>query len=230
MTKPIIVEFNGLPGLGKTTVSKLLIDELNREGYTTIRNYRRNVFHTLHHPFPELYNLKLFRLVSAYAKTIPPVGKRKAHVHWTNFYAQKYDSIMKDCNVDFAIIDEGIIQFFESMAYKDTFPKSNKVNEIVMKLKSMGIEFVRVDVFNDVEKSVQRIKSRAPRGLAYESMEPDELLETLQTESINFEYLRSVFSMVYENQKVIEINTADDPRLNADKIKCALVNYLDSEE
>lgn len=226
MTKPIIVEFNGLPGLGKTTVSKLLIDELNREGYTTIRNYRRNVFHTLHHPFPELYNLKLFRLVSAYAKSIPPVGTRRTHVHWTNFYAQKYESIMKDCNVDFAIIDEGIIQFFQAMAYDDNLPESSLVDSIVMELKLKGIQFIRVDLVNNVEIAARRVLSRPSRGLAYESMKQDELFSTLRTEAANFEYLRSVFSKVYKDQVVITINTLDDPERNANLIKESLIQHL----
>ena len=37
MNKPIIVEFNGLPGLGKTTVATSLIEELRLSGYKTIK-------------------------------------------------------------------------------------------------------------------------------------------------------------------------------------------------
>lgn len=230
MKTPIIVEFNGLSGLGKTTVANFLVEELNGMGYKTIRNYRRNKFHTLHHPFPELYDLKLYRMVSDYAKSITNDGVKRTHVHWTNFYVQKYKSIMKDCDVHFAIIDEGIIQFFQSMAYKDRFPKSEQVNNIVKRLKSKGIQFIRVDLVNDVEISAKRLISRPSRGLAYESMNPDELIETLQAEAANFEYLRSVFSLVYESQIVVEINTADNPRKNAEKIKCVLVNCLNSNE
>lgn len=226
MTKSIIVEFNGLPGLGKTTVATFLVEELKQQGYKTIKNYRRNVFYTLHHPFPELYSPSLYRLVKAYADMIPPKGKKRTHVHWTNFYAQKYESILKHNVADFVIIDEGIIQFLVAMAFQDKMPISDKADEIVEKLKALGICFVRVDCVNHIEESANRIMSRPSRGLVFESMQRDELLRTLETEASNFEYLRSVFSKIYENQLVITIDTQLDPRQNAVIIKETLVKQL----
>ncbi len=217
--KPVIVEFNGLPGLGKTTVANILIGELNKLGYETINGrYRRSVFNTLHHPFPELYSLKLYSLVSSYAKFIPPIGRKRTHVHWTNFYARKYESMVKYSGADFAIVDEAIIQFLVAMAFQDRMPVSDKAVAIVEKLKYLGIEFVRVDCVNHIEESAKRIMSRPSRGLVFESMQPKELLRTLEVEAANFEYLRTIFSQVYQDQLVITIDTLDDPEKNAHKI------------
>lgn len=215
----IIVEFNGLPGLGKTTVADLLMAELNDRGYKTVSGkYRRNKFYTLHHPVPELYNLKLYKLVSVFAKSIPPKGRKRTHVHWTNFYARKYESIVKYSGADFAIVDEAIVQFLVAMAFQDRIPVSEKAEDVVVKLKSLGIKFVRVDCVNHVEEAARRIMSRPSRGLVFESMGQDELLKTLEVEAANFEYLRSVFSNVYQNQKVITIDTLEDPETNVQKI------------
>ncbi len=221
---PIIVEFNGLPGLGKTTVANALMEELNTKGFKTISKYRRNIFHTLHHPFPELFDLKLYNLVSDYAKSIPPRGRKRTHVNWTNFYAQKYKSIEKDCKVDFAIIDEAIIQFLVAMAFQDKMPKSEQAVAIVRRLKTIGIKFVRVDCVNHIGESAKRIMSRPARGLLFESMQHDELISTLEVEAYNFEYLRSVFSEVYENQLVIAIDTLDNPQDNVQIILNSIVN------
>ena len=216
----IIVEFNGLPGLGKTTVANILIEELNKLGYKTVngKKYRRNLLYTLHHPIPELYSLKLYKLVSSYAKSIPPIGRKRTHVHWTNFYARKYESIVKYSGADFAIVDEAIIQFLVAMAFQDRMPVSDKMDAIVEKLKSMGIKFVRVDCVNRVEEAARRILSRPERGLVFESMQQDELLRTLEVEAANFEYLRTVFSRVYDNQLAINIDTLEAPENNALKI------------
>ena len=219
MKSPIIVEFNGLPGLGKTTVATSLVEALKQSGSKTMGNYRHSLFHTLHHPFPELYSPALYRLVKSYADTIPPKGKKRTHVHWTNYYAQKYESILKHNVADFVIIDEGIIQFMVAMAFQDRMPESDKVEAVVKKLQSMGIFFVRVDCVNDVVTSAARIMSRPPRGLVFVSMQHDELLRTLETEASNFEFLRSVFSKVYSNQLVININTVQtSPLENANTI------------
>ena len=222
----VIIEFNGLPGLGKTTVANMLFEELEKSGYNAIRNYRHSFFHTLHHPFPELYSPKLFKLVSSYAKSIPPLGKKRTHVHWTNFYAQKYESIVKYSDADFAIIDEAIIQFLVAMAFQDRMPVSNKADAIVLKLKSMGIKFVRVDCVNNIENSVNRIMSRPPRGLVFETMDHNELIRTMEIEAANFNYLRSVFSKVYDNQIVIGIDTTVNPNENAQIIKNILIEHF----
>lgn len=219
MNKPIIVEFNGLPGLGKTTVATSLIEELQQQGYNTIKNYRHNIFYTLHHPFPELYSPSLYRLVKAYAGMIPPQGKKRTHIHWTNFFAQKYESILKHNVSNYVIIDEGIIQFLVAMAFQDKMPISDKADAIVEKLKALGIYFVRVDCMNHIEESANRIMSRPSRGLVFESMQRDELFRTLEVEASNFEYIRSVFSKVYSNQLVINIDTIQtSPSENAKTI------------
>ena len=219
---PIIVEFNGLPGLGKTTVANILIKELTQLGYKTIRNYRHNIFHTLRHPFPELYDLKLFKLVSSYSKQILPTTHKRTHVHWTNFYVQKYESIIKCSDADFVIVDEGIIQFFEAMAYQDIMPKSDLVDAIIKRIMSKGVSFIRVDCKNNIDEAANRIMTRPQRGLAFERMQYDELRNTLENWALNFDYLRLAFSNVYGNQEVVEIDTNKNPIQNANIIK----NYL----
>jgi hypothetical protein len=227
MNKPIIVEFNGLPGLGKTTVADILMEKLNDYGFKTVnRLYRRNVFYTLHHPVPEMFSPVLYKRVKSFAHDIPPEGKKRTHVHWTNFFAQKYNAIKKHSGADFAVIDEGIIQFLVAMAFQDKMPISDKADAIVEKLKALGICFVRVDCVNHIEESANRIMSRPSRGLVFESMQRDELLRTLEAEASNFEYMRSVFSKIYEDQLVITIDTQLDPHENAVGIMRTLVKQL----
>lgn len=224
----VIVEFNGLPGLGKTTVANELINYLNAKGYKIVtRQYRKNLFYTLHHPFPELFSPSLYRLVKSYSRIIPPKRKKRTHEHWINFYVQKYLAINNYSGADFAIIDEAIIQFWVAMAFQDRMPESEKAEAVVKKIKSMGIKFVRVDCVNDVAESAKRIKSRPSRGLVFESMQHDELVRTLKVEAANFDYLRSVFSKVYENQRVITIDTIHtSPKGNAQIIIDQIISLV----
>lgn len=218
---PVIVEFNGLAGLGKTTIANNLIDLMNKDGYSTVnRQYSNLLYRFLFHFFPKLTNPRLYRLVKAYADSIPAkAGEKRTHVLYTNGYVYKYQSIIKFCNADFAIIDEAIIQFLVAMAFKDPMPHSDKAKAIVEEIKKLGIRFIRVDCVNDVSLAAERIMSRPSRGLVFETMDADELDHTLDTESSNFDYLRDLFSQVYENQHVISINTRDDPMANASKVK-----------
>ena len=223
---PCIVEFNGLPGLGKTTVAKLLIEELRKEGYKVIdRKYNKNTLWKILAHFPKLFSISLYKTVVEYANTIPSKGNKRSHVDWTNRYALKYYLVNKLRWLDYAIVDEGIIQFLVAMGFQDRMPQTDKAEAIVRKVKDLGIQFIRVDCVNHVEESAKRIISRPSRGLVFEKMNKDELMTTLKTESSNFEYLRRVFSKVYSKQIVIEIDTKENPHKNAMIIREAIVKY-----
>ncbi len=214
---PVIVEFNGLAGLGKTTIADIIIENLNQLGYKTVnRQYNNPLYRVLYHFFPKRLNHELYSLVKTYADTLPKYeGVKRKHIMFTNRYALKYQAIMRYSNADFAIIDEALIQFLVALAYQDEMPKTTKAEAIVRELKKMGIRFVRVDCINDVDLVSERIMSRPSRGLAFEVMQKDELIKTLETESANFDYMRELFSKVFEGQNVITIDTKRDPAENA---------------
>lgn len=216
---PVIIEFNGLPGLGKTTVVNALIKELRSHGYKVVdRQYRTNRLQTTRKPMPEFFSLSLYRLVRSYSHIIPPIGPKQRYVNWTNFYAWKYNSIIKRGNLDYAVVDEGIIQFFVSMARAEKMPESVLVDKVVLKLKSLGISFVRVDCENHVEEACLRVMSRPARGLAFERMSKEELFQSMSNWAYNIDYLRSVFSRIYDNQLVIPIDTKDPVDYNVQMI------------
>ena len=218
--KTIIVEFNGLAGLGKTTVASFLKDELCKDGYKVIGWYRHSVLHSLRPMFAIPYSFSLYRKVKKYADSIAPFRKDRKYVHWTNHFVRMYKSIEKYSDADFAISDEGIIQFFVAMGLNDRFLQSDLLDAVVEKIRSMGVSFIRVDCENHVQASFDRIKSRPPKGMYYENWSQEELMCQLQAEAYNFECLRSVFSRIFPDQKVITIDTLDSlPEDNARKIK-----------
>lgn len=221
-----IVEFNGLPGLGKTTVANILIDELRKDGFKVIdRKYNKNILWKIAAHFPKIYNLDLYRIVKEYAETIPSTGGKRTHVDWTNRYALKFWLMKSFSGADYAIIDEALIQFLVAMGFKDRMPESDKAEAIVRKIKEMGIDFIRVDCVNNVEEASKRLLARPSRGLVFEKMNSEELLATLETEKANFEFLRKIFSKIYENQQVIEIGAQEEPRKNAMIIKEAITKF-----
>lgn len=215
----IIVEFNGLAGLGKTTVANILMDELCKDGYTVIGKYRHCKLQSKHPLFSVPYSFGLYRKVKKYADSIMPYRKNRKYTHWTNHYVRMYKTIERYSDADFAVIDEAIIQFLVAMGLNDRFPQSDLMDAVVEKIKSMGVFFIRVDCNNNIEAAYDRITSRPPKGMYYENWPKEELMSQLQAEMYNFEYLRSVFSKVYPNQIVITIDTLDSPEDNARKIK-----------
>lgn len=224
---PVIIEFNGLPGLGKTTVANALIKELINHGYKVVdRQYRTSRLQTTRKPMPELFCLSLYRLVRAYSYIIPPIGPKQRYVNWTNFYAWKYNSIIKRGNIDFAVVDEGIIQFFVSMARSEKMPESELLDQVVLKLKTLGVCFVRIDCKNHVDEACSRVLSRPARGLAFERMSNEELFQSMSNWAYNIEYLRSVFSRIFDNQIAISIDTKDSVDNNVQMIYKRICNEI----
>lgn len=226
MKKTVIVEFNGLAGLGKTTVANDLIGELRNDGYKVIGNYRHSFFHSLHPLLCIPYSFSLYRAVKRYADSIIPYKKDRVYTHWTNHFIRMYKSIDKHSDADFAIIDEAIIQFLVAMGFDDKLPQSELLYAVVEKIKSMGVSFVRVDCENNINSACKRISSRPPKGMYYESWPQKEMEAQLQTEAHNFETLRNVFSEVYSDQMVIPIDTMIDAKDNAKIIKEVILKLV----
>ena len=84
MKNTVIVEFNGLPGLGKTTVANAVIGELKNQGYTILdKSYKRGPFGGIVHYCPWLFNRSLYKHVLSFANSIPPERRKRTHVNWT---------------------------------------------------------------------------------------------------------------------------------------------------
>lgn len=221
----VIVEFNGLAGLGKSTVAELLKQYLQEEGYKVIGWYRHSFFHSLHPLFSIPYSFRLYNLVKKYANTIVPYRRNRTYEHWTNHFVRMYKSIDKYSDADFAISDEGIIQFLVAMALNDHFPETPLLDSIVERIKKMGVSFIRVDCESHIEVSCNRIIARPSKGMYYEKWSKEDITAQLKVESDNFDYLRSVFSKVYPNQTVITIDTMKSPEDNARMIKEIIKKY-----
>lgn len=221
----LILEFNGLPGLGKTTVAEALLNELKNSGYD-VEDWKKKYcwLQKKHSPLPELYNLGLYHLVAKYAKLIPPINQKRKHLNWTNFYVWKYKTIEKYSVADFTIIDEGIIQFFVSIAHPNVMPHIDLAEEVVRKIKRMGVSFVRIDCVNHVDEAATRVLSRPSRGLAFEKMNQNDLHDSMNNWAINLNYVRSLFSRVFDNQTVVTIDTKECIEKNVQIIKNSICN------
>lgn len=219
MNKTIIVEFNGLPGSGKTTISKLLKKKLEDSGHSVITQYFRYYWQRYTIPFLIIpYCPKLYKKVRAYSETILPVQKR-THMHSFVYFLRMYNQIKKYSKADFALIDQAFIQDSVSLGWLDPMPHSEKYEAIVNELKIRNVEFIRVDCVNNINLSMERIKKRPQIGHFFESINNSQLEEILKIQSNNFDYIRDVFSSVFDNQTIIEIDTQLSPEINAEIIK-----------
>lgn len=177
----IILDFYGMPGSGKSTISHLLAERLRKDGYTvvepswTLDNKRfvttrilKKLFLTLEYAFkhPCIMN-SIIRYVNDSSNSF----KQKIKLCINFAYTMNYETRHED--VDIMIMDEGIAQAVVSLVTESTSSTCNqyliyllsKVNEKIKlvyckvplmtameRLKERGTKKSRVDMLVDREK------------------------------------------------------------------------------
>ena len=194
---PIIIELNGLPGTGKTTIAKQLAEQMSQLQYDCHFSYYAYPWQRNFRDVSILLNSKNLRLFSAlrkYAKTFPSAAGRLSSVIATLRYFRMYrDFLNREKGKLVLIVDQGIVQGMLSIAHQNAITSGEPLLDVVRMMVN-SCSFIRIDCLCDVELSQQRIKQRHSQSGRLDVMEISEQLETLQTQKSNLDCLRSVFS------------------------------------
>lgn len=209
MKTPIIIEFNGLPGAGKTSIAKALQQKLEERGMRTLFQYNRHRLYRNNRTlvFAPSY-WKMIRVASSYAGSLP----RRSHfllVLSIIKYVRMYRYFMVDRPADYLIVDQGLIQAIISLAHCDVLPKTDKLTNLLelMHLNEIPLLIVNCNVSNETANS--RITSRPFNGCRVEKMSEQERLYALVTQSGNLSFLRGAINVVYPLVDVVDINTEE---------------------
>ncbi len=229
---PIILEFNGIPGTGKTTIANELSKLLEHEGFSVKLMYYHRIWERYHYPFLIIpFSPHLYKLVCMFSNSIKPFRKR-THQSSVLFFVRNYIKAQKYCDSDFLLIDQGIVQDLNTIAWLDRLLDFNKkkLSTVIEAIKKKGVLFHRIDCLNNIELSMERIKKRPPKNHYFEDIPSEQLNEALLTQSANFNYIRSICNEVLTNQKVITIDTSLLPKENALIIKDFVCSILENSK
>lgn len=215
----VIIEFNGLPGTGKSSVAEVLKNMFEADGFRAVSGYNRYFWHRYTYPLMVIpYDFKLYRLIRSYSKTVD-LTNRVIYLSDSIHYCRMYENIHKDNNIDVAIIDQGIIQNIVSLAPQGILPKSSLLLNIVERIKKKRISFIRVDCKANETLSLNRVLTRTSTKHFLENYPQKDILQILSIQKDNFDIVRSVFSDIMPEQKVISIDTSDSIEKNAKIIR-----------
>lgn len=211
----VIIELNGLPGTGKTTISHHLQSSLSDLGYSTMRLYTTTWFNSLGiSVFFTFSSFILFWILLWTFRDIKPLKIKIKCIVGFMFYFRMYRQFMKDKPCDYLIIDQGLIQECISIIYDKKEFNFGRISNITNYLKKHGIEFCRVDCILDPATSCERIEKRPTHGSRLDNIDKNCLFSALEDQSNVFINVRNAFNLGGIAPALI-INTKDEPITNS---------------
>ena len=221
----MIIEFNGLPGTGKSTVANE-IEQLLPQGTPVFSRYvakQSRVSGYISYLFDG--SITLYFLSLAFAKKASSGNykqKKKTApllVHFYRMYRQFQAHEPKDAVL---LIDQGVLQAFISIAHEHRITRTKELDKIFRFLSKKGISFAVVSCENNIPLSMERIVSRNTTGGRLDVCTESERKDILQAQAENFELVRQHATLIAPNTSTVFIDTENTPSDNAKKILSAL--------
>lgn len=219
--KPIIIEFNGLPGCGKTTtmleIRKLLkhldVRELNSNKLIEGAGNRKKILFTKEVRYDYLLFLRSFLLIR-------PISKERYRMMKMTFryWCGIKNATSRSRKPEICVFDQAVIQGIVSIAYKGNIRNKEKWLTYIKRIMS-GLDNV-ICVNCEIEPSASRTrmeKRKKKVGRLYLINNNKALDKVLSLQAMQFKEIREVIP-----QKAVTINMHDPAEDNAKKI----IDYL----
>lgn len=221
-SKTRIIEFNGLPGSGKTTISQVLGQYIKKKNGTVSFKYFRHWYHdyTYSMCMSPLYYNRAIRFVK-YSQCLDNHHSLRYSLLPLKFI-RMYEHFVRDNKQGVLIIDQGFIQGMISLTHTELFPQKELLLSL---LKASGLNDLPIVFVNckcSIDKTTDRLLTRQTQGSRLQQINKNELKNTMSVQEQNLTYIRSSVNKVCPNIKSIAIDTELSLEYNAELI----MNYL----
>lgn len=223
----MIIEFNGLPGTGKTTIAthlKKMLDEagIHNEFYGRIPCYSKKENFNLALKYGKKFSFEFFKFVLCrdWNVTKNRIKIAISVIAYYNFYFR----CNKEKTPQVLLIDQGIIQGLISVAHTDEIKKKKRIDKIIKTIKNLDIRYI--SSIANAEISKERLVHRENGGSRFDKMNEIEREKNLYAQQKNFEIIRSSINEVIDSKYLIEIDTSIEPQQNAKIIFDTIIKGL----
>ncbi|ADI00523.1 hypothetical protein [Salisediminibacterium selenitireducens] len=218
----ILVEFNGVAGTGKTTISKSLlsqnknflkkyVDYQEYLKYYTNRSRLKKIIWFLGQIYRPL-NLKFTFYTLLFILSVGNITKDKLYRGFSLIKTyMHYNNLCKNNKGDIIIIDQGIIQQIISILYLDESKELKQVNKMLVHMKnSLNITFINTNL--DVNENINRIGQREYKFSRLDFMDESNAYMAVTIQEKNHDKIRQAISEIKINY--LNINTSLDVEHN----------------
>lgn len=212
---PRIIEFYGLPGCGKTTISHMLSKEL-------VNNYSCEVG-----SLPKYSAFKDYSLLLDYNHWrnlsklfgFANVFNNKRHpriVIQPERYVNIYSHFLNAVPEGYLVVDQGIIQGLISISHVDKIIASGDLESFIKSIDNIPILLVYCRC--DMSVAKQRMKERFSGGSRLEHLSDADLYHAVQIQQSNFVTINDILKRVCKKVTVVSIDTTSEPEENVNII------------
>jgi hypothetical protein len=195
--RTLIVELNGLPGSGKTTVIDLLFERLQKAGIRVAK--RKDIYQPQKGKFRRLFRLIQYKgirlplFLSIFFLLIKPFRtSRYKYFNKLIYYYLMYMKCIEEGKYDIILVDEGIIQYINATIHPGRLKNTSVLKKIINTLKVEGMNYFVIDCLSDEIISCERILERKRNTSRFDKMKADILKQNLKTFNLNFLFIRNI--------------------------------------
>jgi adenylate kinase family enzyme len=211
---PFIVEFHGLPGSGKSTISDLFVKDLIRRGKVVltesdifksssfIKKLNSLLISLLSLKFLKL-NLDLIRIginTSINTRSFSNVINSLKVIKFNYILSRRVD----EGGYDFICLSEGLIQLINTILDGDENFSNKTLTNIVKEITKKYNHLIIVNCNISKEIAFNRLQNRTTIPNTVNKMDYNELTKFLEIRFINFVKIKKVIKIIVET---VELNT-----------------------
>ena len=213
-SKPLIVELVGLPGAGKTTLSKQLVSKFKERGLQVI--FRDKILHQWHqkNPWQKLmqllphnfnhWNILINSLI--FALQVKPINRQsfsKAIKIFTN--AKRNDTVFQSSDCDLILLDQGLLQETWSVSVTGSPPATKYLKqEITLLFHNRPTIVLHCQI--DIDTALSRVQNRQTMTSRFDLMDANQAHSILEKYSL---YLDEIVSCARINKiPILEIDSS----------------------
>lgn len=222
-----IVEFNGLPGVGKSTLSDRFIKQLLKKNILiadlkdVVFKNQKNSFENYLYIIKKICSLKSIKFNIAVLRFTKDYKLSKQNVVYAlrliKLYNKLIDIIDED-EFDYIVLDEGILQYVTSIPHDNLIEKNKNFYNVCNIIKKNFKDFLYIDCYLKKDELFSRIRKRNNTINRFDTLPEDQLENILIVKQKNINILRECLN--YPNNIYI------DMELNIEENVNKLLKYL----
>jgi thymidylate kinase len=216
--KSSIIEFNGLPASGKSSVAIKLAEQLENDGYSVCSYSEFKKAQSNNGKLDYQFDKHFLKYIKElFLFTLQQKGQPQK---WENFLYSCKDFgfflwVNKQGNYDYILMDQGIIQNMVSIVYDKEMVSQSKVVPIIQIINQLADKYIVINTIIDMGESYSRIRNRKNGHSRIEKMNRDDFMRIAAVQKRNFSFIRD---QIADRARVLDIYTENIVADNVNKI------------